>query len=123
MNRALLVGINNYPDPQNALRGCVNDITDMAAFLLKPMGFAKADIRLLVDDRATAQSIHYHIGWLVNGVDPGDRVVFHYSGHGAQMALRLPSGDVSVVHDAICPYDFDWTPDHAITDVDFQSLF
>ncbi len=28
-NKALLVGINKYPDPQNELRGCINDILDM----------------------------------------------------------------------------------------------
>ncbi|MFY8165930.1 MAG: caspase family protein, partial [Sediminibacterium sp.] len=27
--KALLVGINKYPDPRNELRGCVNDILDM----------------------------------------------------------------------------------------------
>ena len=32
-NKALLVGINKYPDPRNELRGCVNDILDMAHFI------------------------------------------------------------------------------------------
>ncbi|MFH1476981.1 MAG: caspase family protein [Verrucomicrobiota bacterium] len=51
MNRALLVGINAYPDAP--LRGCVNDVTDMANFLVARRGFAQADIRLLSDRRAT----------------------------------------------------------------------
>ena len=32
-NKALLVGINKYPDPRNELRGCVNDILDMEHFI------------------------------------------------------------------------------------------
>jgi hypothetical protein len=51
MNRAFLVGINAYPG--NSLNGCVNDITDMAQFLVERCGFQHADIRLLTDGRAT----------------------------------------------------------------------
>ena len=32
-NKALLVGINKYPDPRNELRGCVNDILEMEHFI------------------------------------------------------------------------------------------
>ena len=32
-NKALLVGINKYPNPRNELRGCVNDILDMEFFI------------------------------------------------------------------------------------------
>lgn len=32
-NKALLVGINKYPDHRNELRGCVNDILDMEHFI------------------------------------------------------------------------------------------
>ena len=47
MNKALLVGINNYPTAP--LRGCINDVTDMASFLVDKCGFQKGEIRLLVD--------------------------------------------------------------------------
>lgn len=123
MNRALLVGINAYPDPQDALQGCLNDISDMAAFLSGPAGFDSADIRLLADARATAQAIREHLTWLVTGLQAGDRVVFHYSGHGAQFPTRDAAGNVSEVHDTIVPFDFDWTVATAIRDVDFQSIF
>ena len=32
-NKALLVGINAYPNPSNHLRGCINDIVDMENFI------------------------------------------------------------------------------------------
>ena len=32
-NKALLVGINKYPNPRNELRGCVNDILDIEHFI------------------------------------------------------------------------------------------
>ncbi len=123
MQRALLVGINQYPDPANRLHGCVNDVQDMAKFLTASCGFDSADIRLLCDKRATREAIMAHVGWLLNGAAAADHLVFHYSGHGAQMADRNPQGAVHAVHDAICPYDFDWTDQHAVRDVDFGFAF
>ena len=38
MNRALLVGINKYPS--SPLNGCINDIQDMADFLVGKCKFA-----------------------------------------------------------------------------------
>ena len=121
MNRALLVGINSYPG--SPLRGCVNDVTDMADFLVASCGFAKADIRLLVDDRATQSAILDRLGWLLTGAAPGDRIVFHYSGHGAQMPTRNPQGEVDGLDEVICPVDFDWSDGHTIRDKDFNRIF
>lgn len=121
MDQALLVGINAYPG--SPLRGCVNDIVDMGNFLVSNCKFARADIRLLADGRATKAAIIERLGWLLNGVNPGDRVVFHYSGHGAQMATRNPQGEVDGMDEVICPVDFDWTDQHAIRDKDFNRIF
>lgn len=66
MNRALLVGINAYPG--NELRGCINDVTDMADHLVKSCGFKVEDIRLLVDERATTVGIRERLEWLVGGM-------------------------------------------------------
>ena len=35
MKKAVLVGINKYPDPDDELSGCINDITDMANFIVQ----------------------------------------------------------------------------------------
>ncbi len=51
MNKAVLVGINEYPGCP--LEGCVNDVSDMAQFLTSKCGFAPRDIRLVTDAQAT----------------------------------------------------------------------
>jgi hypothetical protein len=121
MNRAFLVGINAYPG--NELQGCVNDVTDMAEFLVSHCGFDENDIRLLTDSRATTEAITAHLTWLIGEVQAGDRLVFHYSGHGAQFPVRDDSGKVVRVDECICPVDFDWTEPHAIRDKEFNDLF
>jgi metacaspase-1 len=121
MNKALLVGINNYPG--NELHGCVNDITDMANFLNQKCHFAMGDIRLLTDARATTQGIRERLNWLINDAKTGDRLFFHYSGHGAQKATRNPKAEVDGLDEVICPVDFDWTDEHMIRDKEFHKLF
>jgi metacaspase-1 len=121
MNRALLVGINAYPT--SPLNGCLNDVSDMAKFLNNKCGFAMDDIRLLTDSRATKQGIVERIGWLLTGLRSGDRVLFHYSGHGVQLPTRSPQGEVDGLDEAICPYDFDWEDTHTIRDKEFNKMF
>ena len=108
MNKALLVGINKYPAP-NELNGCVNDVTDMAKFLVADCNFVKSDIRMLTDERATKNAIMDRLAWLLSGLRAGDRIFFHYSGHGAEFPIRNVQGDVTAVHDVICPVNFDWS--------------
>src|SRR6516162_9514782 len=121
MNRGLLVGINQYPGAP--LNGCVNDVTDAAEFLVASCGFQENDLRIITDDRATTDAIKERLRWLIEGAAAGDRLYFHYSGHGTQMAIRNADGGVTSNHDAICPVDFDWSEEHAITDDDFREIF
>lgn len=121
MDRALLVGINSYRAAP--LRGCLNDISDMAEYIVNHHGFAKSSVRLLADDRATTEEINNHLNWLVDKVKAGDRIFFHYSGHGAQMATRDHQGEIDGLDEVICPVDFDWTDDHVIRDKDFRRIF
>ena len=120
-DKALLIGINAYPGAP--LAGCINDVTDMAEFLVKACNFAPASIRLLVDNRATTEAIKERLEWLVSGLKKGDRVVFQYSGHGAQVASRAGSGEVDSLDEVVCPYDFDWTDSKMIRDKDFNRIF
>lgn len=121
MNKALLVGINKYPG--NELNGCVNDVQEMAGFLTTKCNFAHGDIRLLTDARATTQSIRERLNWLLDGLKPGDRAFFQYSGHGAQVATRNPKAEVDGLDEVICPVDFDWSNTHMIRDQEFNKLF
>ena len=121
MDRALLVGINAYPGAP--LSGCVNDVTDMAACLTKRCGFAPGAIRLLTDERATTAAILDRLAWLLDGLKAGDRALFHYSGHGAQVALRNAAGAVYHMEDVICPVDFDWSEERMIQGRQFHEGF
>lgn len=121
MNRALLVGINKYPSAP--LGGCINDVSDVANFLVGKCGFVMSDVRLLTDERATTAGIKERLGWLLTGLRAGDRVLFHYSGHGVQMPTRNPAGEVDGLDEAICPVDFDWSDERAIRDKEFNKLF
>ena len=94
-NKALLVGINKYPDPRNELRGCINDILDMEHFIAETNKvYAKQNIKKLTDRQATKKEIVSQIKWLVEGAAPGDQLLFHYSGHGAQLPCQKIAGDV-----------------------------
>lgn len=118
-DRALLVGINRYPDAP--LAGCVNDVVDMAEFLVKSCAFKQDAVRLLTDQRATTDAIKGRLAWLVRDARPGDRLFFQFSGHGVQMPARNDLGEVDKLDEAVCPVTFDWTDQHALRD-DFFSL-
>ncbi|MGO4330269.1 caspase family protein [Cupriavidus sp. 2TAF22] len=120
--RALLIGINDYPDPANRLEGCVNDVFLMSA-VLQECGLAAEDIRIVLNERATAASILDRLKWLLDGIKAGDERVLFYSGHGAQMPVYGPSDEVDHMDECLVPYDFDWTPQHAVTDKQFAELY
>lgn len=124
MNRALLVGINKYPDADHELHGCINDVNEMAQFLTNKCDFAHDDIRLLTDGRASTAAIKERLHWLIDSAKSGDRLFFHYSGHGTQVASRGAQAEVDHLEEVICPVDFDWTKEkNMITDREFNQLF
>src|SRR5262249_31020485 len=120
--RALLVGINEYPDAANRLEGCVNDVFLMSA-ALQESGFTPEDIRVVLDDRATAAGILERLHWLLDGVNAGDQRFFYYSGHGAQLPVYGPDGKIERIDACLVPYDFNWTRQTAITDDVFVDLY
>jgi len=123
-DKALLVGINKYPGAP--LNGCLNDIVDAAAYITDPafgIGFNPRAVRMLTDTRATTAAILERLTWLVTGLQPGDRILFWYSGHGAQVATRDQAGEVDGLDEVICPVDFDWSNAHLIRDKQFHTIF
>lgn len=122
--KALLVGINDYapigaggPD----LSGCVNDVRDMA-HTLNTLGIIPAgprSMRILTDSRATKAAILAGFKWLVRGAKKGDVLIFHYSGHGSQIA-DISGEEIDHRDETICPHDFDTAG--MITDDAFRSL-
>ena len=119
-DRALLVGINKYPGCP--LSGCINDVTDMANFLVDKFKLASSSITLLTDERATTAGILDALNKLVQGAQAGDRVLFHYSGHGAQVAARKDER-VKGMDDVICPVDFTWEEQFLIRDFRLHQIF
>ena len=112
--RALLVGINHYPNPAHELRGCLNDVAQVGDLLTRHFAFTDdREIRVLTDRQATSNGIRRGLEWLVADTQAGDVLVFHYSGHGSQ--VRDDNGDeADGLDETLCPYDFDW--DHTFTD-------
>jgi hypothetical protein len=120
--RALLVGINDYPDPKDKLEGCVNDVFLMSS-VLQECGFDADDIRVVLNERATTKGMWDRLHWLLDGVASGDQRVLFYSGHGAQMPGYGVKGEPEHVDECLVPYDFDWSPAHAIVDTQFCELY
>jgi len=109
--RALLVGIN-YPGTRAELRGCINDVHRMQGMLVQMYGFSPQAMMVLTDDspnpqmRPTRQNILMALQWLAQGVQPGDCLFFHYSGHGAQQEDPTYSEEDGY-DETICPMDFE----------------
>jgi len=119
-DKAVIVAINSYPGAP--LSGCLNDAQDAAEELVSAFGFKSAAIRLLVEKRATAKAILERLRWLARDAKPGDRLLFWYSGHGAQVADQ--NGDeVKGMDDVICPVDFNWEEPRLIRDDTFYEIF
>lgn len=123
-NKALLVGINKYPDPRNELRGCVNDILDMEHFITEANNvYPKQNIKKLTNKDATKKGILSQLKWLIEGAEAGDQLLFHYSGHGAQAPTLFSSLEKDGLDEIICPYDFDGTNKTSLSDKEFAQLF
>ena len=103
--RALLIGINKYPNLPDfsQLRGCVNDVLLMKTLLERSFGFPANNIVALCDEKATVQGIRTAMEQLLADCGNDDIVVFHFSGHGSQMAAlgEKPRG----YDESIMPYD------------------
>ena len=57
MNKALLIGINHYKIPGADLRGCVNDVNNLKAALLKYFAFQEQNIKVFTDLKATKNAV------------------------------------------------------------------
>lgn len=120
--RALLVGINDYPNPADRLEGCVNDVFLMSS-LLQESGFAADDIRIVLNERATARGIVERLEWLLDGTEDGQDRVFYYSGHGAQIPGYGVGEKVDRKDECLVAHDFDWSREHAVTDDQFYEFY
>jgi secreted trypsin-like serine protease len=114
-DRALVIGIDAYPEPSLRLKGSFNDAAAMGRFLAD-VGAVRADeVLTLTDEAANRAGILKAIDdWLINGSQPGSRVFLSFSGHG----FAVPSRD-GTSGDALVPSDVEIRRDGrgAVTEV------
>nr|CEG04868.1 unnamed protein product [Fusarium clavum] len=88
--KALLIGIN-YFGQQGELRGCINDVHNISAFLVERYNYKREDMIILTDDQQdpimipTRENIIRAFGWLIQNAQPNDALFLHYSGHGGRV--------------------------------------
>jgi hypothetical protein len=83
---AVIIGINKYKNPDiESLKVAGVDANSIYQIITDPQGggFAKENVKLLLDDQATREAITNTMGeWLPGQVRTGDTVLIFYSGHG-----------------------------------------
>ncbi|MCA8970922.1 MAG: caspase family protein [Planctomycetes bacterium] len=107
---ALLVGIANYPPHEEfaPLEGPVHDILLAHHTLVNSCGFDPADIRTLLDERATLQAIVDSFQqWLIEPANRDTQVVFWFCGHGSQVpdASESGRGESDQMDESLLAYD------------------
>jgi hypothetical protein len=103
-SRALLVGIDEYQHI-NELIGSKQDVESMNRFIQSEWGYKPWQIRTLTDAEATDKGILTAFdNWLIKGSQPGDKVLFYYSGHGTFITDNARHKDEEDGYDeALCP--------------------
>lgn len=100
---ALLIGINQYS--QQRLYGCVTDVDLQRELLIHRFGFQPSDILCLTDEQATKDKIETaFLEHLIKFVQPGDVVVFHFSGYGSRVKLETSESR----QNALVPVNAEW---------------
>jgi hypothetical protein len=122
--RAVLVGIDEYESPDiQSLRGCVNDVALVRTLLKEFFDVPNEDIRVVVNRRATKAAILRRLRDMIARGQPGDVLVFYYSGHGSQVRDRNGDELTDGLDEIICPYDMDWDRRTYILDDDLDEIF
>ncbi len=122
--KALLVGVNRYALGGTDLEGCVNDVFAISELLQRRYGYARGEIRLLTDERATLEAFQERLTWLLEDARPGDRRVLFFSGHGTRIPSYNAMEEVDRVDECLALHDFDWRdPETAFVDDTFAAFY
>ncbi|CAH9084678.1 unnamed protein product [Cuscuta epithymum] len=109
--RAVLCGVT-YRGHKKSLKGSINNVRSMSYLLVSKLGFPPSSVLVLAEDERdpyrtpTKANIRESLNWLVRGCQPGDSLVFYYSGHASQ----VPDNDgdeIDGIDESICPLDYD----------------
>ena len=112
---SLHVGVNKYPNLKGKdLQGCVNDAFLMRNTLINQYGFPEDNTVVLTDERATASNIvAVFESHLIGNSQPGDSVVFSFSGHGTQIPDKEGDEDDNL-DESLCATDIGMNRDREI---------
>ncbi|XP_023890858.2 metacaspase-1 [Quercus suber] len=109
--KAVIVGIL-YRYSWYELKGCINDAKCMRYLLINKFHFPQESILMLTEEEIdpyripTKYNIRMALNWLVQGCQPGDSLLFHYSGHGSRQR-NSRGNEVDGYDETLCPLDFE----------------
>lgn len=106
-DKAILLGINSYKSVSR-LRGCENDVLSMRELLTGTYRFETANVKIALHTEVTKARVKQLMKWLYQDTQEGDRLLFHFSGHGSYTA-DLTGDEADVRDELICLYDMDFS--------------
>jgi len=117
-NKALCVGINDYPVDGADLQGCVNDANAWADLLVTRFDFSRGSVKMLTDRRAKKKPILDGLKSLIAGSKEGDILVFTNSSHGSYIP-DTDDDEPEGYDETMCPWD---VKDAQITDDELRGI-
>ncbi|HQU44634.1 MAG TPA: caspase family protein [Pirellulales bacterium] len=109
---AVVVGVNHCPNfelPDGSrprpLKGAEHDAEAFADVLVDQFHFPRGNVLLIRRDEATLAKLQTKMREMVKRIRVDDSFVFHFSGHGTQVADRRPFDEADGLDEALCLYD------------------
>lgn len=110
---ALIVGVNDCPQFRlpggvrpRPLRGAELDADRVATMLIEQFAFPARNVRVLKGESASLADVNAAFVKLQQQLQPGDRFLFYYSGHGTQIADVKPYDEqTDDLDEALCLFD------------------
>ncbi|PRQ57130.1 putative Caspase-like domain-containing protein [Rosa chinensis] len=108
--KAVICGIS-YLYTRTELNGCINDAKRMRTLLISKFNFPEDSIVMLTEketdpyNKPYKNNIKRELRWLVQGCEPGDSLLFYYSGHGSQLPERHLGDEDDEMDETLCPLD------------------
>ncbi|MDB5313644.1 MAG: 5-methylthioadenosine/S-adenosylhomocysteine nucleosidase [Gemmataceae bacterium] len=99
--RALVIGIANYQNVKKLPAAVRKDAEKIAELLQSAAygGYPPGQVKLLLDEQATAARIRHELQELGQNAKPGDTVVFFFSGHGGRKPNGPDAGNYLIPYD------------------------
>ncbi|XP_017235750.1 metacaspase-2 isoform X2 [Daucus carota subsp. sativus] len=108
--KAVVCGVS-YLGQKNYLEASSSDARSIKDFLVNNLKFPEASIFLLTEDEEDPSRIPTRINifralkWLVESCQPGDSLVFYYTGHGSK-ERDFDGDEIDGFDEVLCPVDY-----------------